>query len=148
MTEQQPAETAENVNNLNEVDFTPQNPLEEQLALGGSPDSNPVDLILAFLNNEVFILSPEYSEEEAEATAPLILTNADQQPVLAVFSHPDRAHEQFLEAAPKILGTSGAAIVQNLTGEVGLVINPGHPMGFEIGPEGLESIRKDFKPAE
>ena len=35
------------------LDLQPLNDLEEQLAKGEEPDANPVDVILAFLNNEV-----------------------------------------------------------------------------------------------
>lgn len=34
-------------------DNQPLNDLEEKLALAEQPDANPVDVILAFLNNEV-----------------------------------------------------------------------------------------------
>ena len=65
-----------------------------------------------------------------------------------MFSHPSRVAEQYLEAAPNVLGTQGAAILGNLGDELGMVINPGAAFGFEIDPEGVANIRRDFKPAD
>ena len=46
------------------------------------------------------------------------------------------------------LGTQGAAILGNLGDDLGMVINPGAAFGFEIDPEGVANIRRDFKPTE
>jgi hypothetical protein len=132
----------------NSTDIQPLNDLEEKLAKGDQPDANPVDVILSFLNNEVYIISSDAIEGEDSQVEPLVLSNAEGQPVLAVFSHPSRVEEQYLEAAPNILGTQGAAIIGNLGDELGMVINPGSAFGFEIGPEGVANIRRDFKRAD
>ena len=47
-----------------------------------------------------------------------------------------------------MLGTQGAAILGNLGDDLGMVINPGAAFGFEIDPEGVANIRRDFKPAD
>ena len=127
------------------MDTRPLNDLEEKLAKGDQPDANPVDVILSFLNNEVYIISSDTVEGPDSQVEPLVLANSDGQPVLAVFSHPSRVDEQYLDAAPNILGTQGAAIIGNLGDELGMVINPGSAFGFEIDPEGVANIRRDFK---
>ena len=43
-------------------------------------------------------------------------------------------HRQYLDAAPNVLGTQGAAIIANIGDELGMVINPGAAYGFEINP--------------
>jgi hypothetical protein len=129
-------------------DTNPLNDLEEKLATGGQPDANPVDVILSFLNSEVYIISPDTVETEESQVEPLVLANADGDPVLAVFSHPSRVDQPYLEAAPNVLGTQGAAIIANIGDELGLVINPGAAYGFEINPEGVANIRRDFKRAD
>lgn len=126
----------------------PLNDLESKLAKAGQPDANPVDVILSFLNNEVYILSADSLERPDAAVEPLVLSNADGQPVLAVFSHPSRVESQFLEAAPNVLGTHGAAILDSIGDELGLVINPGSEFGFEIGAEGIANVRRDFTRAD
>ncbi|MCB5274590.1 hypothetical protein BJG92_02127 [Arthrobacter sp. SO5] len=130
------------------LDLKPLNDLEEELARGEQPDANPVDVILAFLNNEVYIVSSDALEGEDSQVEPLVLANSAGLPVLAVFSHPSRVGEQYLAAAPNVLGTQGAAILGNLGDELGMVINPGAAFGFEIDPEGVANIRRDFKPTE
>ncbi|MGN6441068.1 MAG: SseB family protein [Arthrobacter sp.] len=129
-------------------DPNPLNDLEEKLATGGQPDANPVDVILSFLNSEVYIISSDTVEGMDSQVEPLVLANADGDPVLAVFSHPSRVDQQYLEAAPNVLGTQGAAIIANLGDELGMVINPGAAYGFEINPEGVANIRRDFKRAD
>ena len=130
------------------LDNQPLNELEEQLARGEQPDANPVDVILAFLNNEVYVVSSDALEGPDSQVEPLVLANSSGKPVLAVFSHPSRVTEQYLAAAPNVLGTQGAAIIGNLGAELGMVINPGAAYGFEIDPEGVANIRRDFKPTE
>ena len=130
------------------ADPTPLNDLEEKLALGGQPEGSPVDVILSFLNSEVYVISTEGIEGEDSQVEPLVLANADGDPVLAVFSHPSRVDEQYLQAAPNVLGTQGAAIIANIGEELGMVINPGAAYGFEINPEGVANIKRDFKRAD
>ena len=130
------------------LDNQPLNELEEQLARGEQPDANPVDVILAFLNSEVYVVSSDALEGPDSQVEPLVLANSSGKPVLAVFSHPSRVTEQYLAAAPNVLGTQGAAIIGNLGEELGMVINPGAAYGFEIDPEGVANIRRDFKPTD
>jgi SseB protein N-terminal domain len=130
------------------ADTNPLNDLEEKLAKGGQPDASPVDVILSFLNSEVYIISSDGVDGEDSQVEPLVLANADGDPVLAVFSHPSRVDQQYLEAAPNVLGTQGAAIIANIGEELGMVINPGAAYGFEINPEGVANIKRDFKRAD
>jgi hypothetical protein len=130
------------------TDLQPLNDLEEKLAQGGQPDASPVDVILSFLNSEVYVISTDGIEGEDSQVEPLVLANSDGDPVLAVFSHPSRVDVQYLEAAPNVLGTQGAAIIANIGEELGMVINPGAAFGFEINPEGVANIKRDFKRAD
>ncbi|MEZ2388457.1 SseB family protein [bacterium RCC_150] len=129
-------------------DSQPLNDLEAKLAKAGQADANPVDVILAFLNSEVYILSSDSLDGPDSSVEPLVLSNVEGQPVLAVFSHPSRVEQHFLEAAPNVLGTRGSAILDNIGDELGLVINPGSQHGFEMGPEGIANVRRDFKRAD
>ena len=64
-------------------------------------------------------ISPDTVETEDSQVEPLVLANADGDPVLAVFSHPSRVDQPYLEAAPNVLGTQGAAIIANIGDELG-----------------------------
>jgi hypothetical protein len=129
-------------------EYQPLNDLEEKLVLAEKPEANPVDVILSFLNNEVYIISADALEDADSSVEPLVLANSVGEPVLAVFSHPSRVAAQYLEAAPNVLGTQGAAILGSIGVQIGLVINPGSAYGFEIGPQEIANIRRDFKRAE
>ena len=76
------------------IDPQPLNDLEEKLATGGQPEASPVDVILSFLNSEVYIISSDGVEGVDSQVEPLVLANADGDPVLAVFSHPRRVDGQ------------------------------------------------------
>jgi hypothetical protein len=39
---------------------------------------------------------------------------------------------------------TGGRFVASLADEVGIVVNPGHPIGFELAPGALAAIRRDF----
>lgn len=123
------------------------NELESQLARGRSEESGPVDVILALLNNEVFVLSRDEVKDESGSVEPLLLTNKEGGPMLAVFSHPSRVPEAYAETAPYALGLHGSTVIHSLGEDTGMVINPGHELGFEIDPEGVANIQRDFRPA-
>ncbi|MCI1035767.1 SseB family protein, partial [Raoultella terrigena] len=78
------------------ADPTPLNDLEEKLATGNEPDANPVDVILSFLNSEVYIISSDGIVGEDSHVESLVLANSEGAPVLTVFSHPTRVDQQYL----------------------------------------------------
>lgn len=124
------------------------NDLERELAKGKNDDAGPVDVILALLNNEIFVLSRQEVEDGSDSVEPLLLTNKEGGPMLAVFSHPSRVPETYAEVAPYALGIPGATVIQSVGEDTGMVINPGHELGFEIDPEGVANIQRDFRPAD
>ena len=69
----------------------------------------------------------------------------DGDPVVALFTHLSRVPETYVDEAPYAVRVAGASVVEHLTG-AGIVINPGHAIGFEIGSDGVEAIRRDFGP--
>ncbi|WP_309080929.1 SseB family protein [Zhihengliuella sp.] len=125
----------------------PQSHLEATLLAGQQDPEKAGEVIATFLNSEIFFLSREEVTEETGDVSPLILQNPDGEPRVALFSHLGRVPEQYLSEAPYGVRVTGAAVVQNLNG-AGLVLNPGHQIGFDIPAEGVEAIRSDFRPVE
>ncbi|GAB3758513.1 hypothetical protein GCM10027591_07570 [Zhihengliuella somnathii] len=125
----------------------PQNELEAALLAGQQDPDKAGDVIATFLNSEIFFLSSEEVTEESKDVAPLVLQNPDGEPRIAVFSDLRRVPEQYIETAPFGVKVTGAAVVQNLNG-AGLVLNAGQQIGFEIPAEGVEAIRRDFRPVD
>jgi hypothetical protein len=123
----------------------PQTHLEAVLKAGQEDRAASGEVIAAFLREEIFFLSREKVTEESQNVQPLLLQNKENQPVIALFTHPARVPGSYAEEAPFAVRVVGAAVVDNLSG-AGLVLNPGHELGFEIGAEGVEAIRRDFQP--
>jgi hypothetical protein len=132
------------------LDPTPLTRLEEVLdsAARGQGEEDPMAPILEFLNSLVCLLVPEPAAGETDTVEPLVLNNADGNPVVAAFTHRARIRPDFLEFAPTVVETQGALLLQNLGTELGLVLNPGSAFGFELSTEHVAAVLRDFRPAE
>ncbi|MEE1622345.1 SseB family protein [Zafaria sp. J156] len=130
------------------ADYDPAVPhthLETILVAGQEDPARAGEVIATFLQEEVFFLSREEVAADTQNVQPLLLQNADGQPLIALFTDVRRIPGTYIDTAPFAVRVVGAAVVDNLSG-AGLVINPGHPVGFEIGPDGVDAIRRDFRP--
>lgn len=121
----------------------PQTQLEAVLKAGQDDPELTGVVISTFLSSEVLFLSREPVGEESTNVQPLLLQNADGDPVIALFTHAARIPAAYMDEAPHAVRVPGAAVIDTLEG-AGLVINPGHELGFEIGAEGVSAIRRDF----
>lgn len=126
-------------------DQQPQTHLEKLLLAGQADQEKAGEVIAAFLTEEVYFLSREQVGEETENVQPLLLQNRDGLPLIALFTHVSRIPNHYIDEAPFAVRVVGAAVIDNLEG-AGMVVNPGHPIGFEIGPDGVDAIRRDFNP--
>ncbi len=123
----------------------PQTHLETVLHEGQADEAMAGQVIATFLSEEVFFLSREQVTEETDNVQPLLLQNKDGEPVIALFTHVNRIPETYIAEAPFAVRVVGAAVIDNLSG-AGLVLNPGHQLGFEIPADGVEAIKRDFAP--
>lgn len=133
------------------LDPAPLTELEESLkaAASGNEDDGQQS-VLVFLNSLVCLLVPEPVPGQVDSTdtvEPLVLTNAEGQPVVAAFTHRQRIRPDFLEHAPVVVETQGAVLLQNLGTELGLVLNPGSAYGFELSTDHVAAVLRDFRPA-
>lgn len=124
------------------------NPLEEALAKGQTGEMEQTDVILAFLNSNVLLLSAKDPEQDPEANLePIALESPDGQPMIAVFSEMSRVPAEVGEQAPYGITVQGATVVNSVTENTGIMLNPGFELGFMIEPSGVQMIRNDFRPA-
>ncbi|MGP5219902.1 SseB family protein [Arthrobacter rhombi] len=123
----------------------PQTHLETVLHEGQADEAMAGQVIATFLSEEVFFLSREQVTEETDNVQPLLLQNKEGDPVIALFTHVNRIPEAYTAEAPYAVCVVGAAVIDNLNG-AGVVLNPGHQLGFEIPAEGVDAIRRDFAP--
>jgi hypothetical protein len=132
------------------LDPTPLTEFERALAAAteSGSDDDGQHSILVFLNSLVCLLVPEPVPGQTEYVEPLVLTNGEGDPVVAVFTHRQRIRPDFLEHAPTVVETQGAVLLQNLGTDLGLVLNPGSAYGFELSTEHVAAVLRDFRPAE
>ncbi|WP_417235600.1 SseB family protein [Arthrobacter sp.] len=123
----------------------PQTHLETVLHEGQADEAMAGQVIATFLSEEVFFLSREQVTEETDNVQPLLLQNKDGEPVIALFTHVNRIPETYIAEAPFAVRVVGAAVIDNLSG-AGLVLNPGHQLGFESPAGGLGAIKREFAP--
>ena len=121
----------------------PQTHLEVVLQAGQDDPELTGVVISTFLGSEVLFLSREQVDEESANVQPLLLQNADGEPVIALFTHAARIPAAYLEEAAYAVRVPGAAVIDTLEG-AGLVINPGHELCLEIDAAGVKTIRQEF----
>jgi len=74
-----------------------------------------------------------------------VLFDKNKIKMVACFTSRDRIGE-YAAIAPYCLMICGWEFLRRVPDHYGVVINPGLPLGFEIAPEGLPKIVKDFAP--
>lgn len=126
---------------LDASELEPFNDIERVILEGseGKLASNEVLSKIAAAN--LFFLTEEEVTDEQQEVQPLLLQGPDGKTVLAVFTHPARVAQQFVDMAPYAVRMPGLQAFQQAVG-VGIAINPGHPIGLVLDAESVENIRE------
>ena len=126
---------------LDASELEPLNDIERVILEGseGKLASNAVLSKIAAAN--LFFLTEEEVTDEQQEVQPLLLQGPDEKTVLAVFTHPARVAQQFVDMAPYAVRMPGLQAFQQAVG-VGIAINPGHPIGLVLDAESVENIRE------
>lgn len=124
------------------TDLPPQTPIETllQTAMAGQL---PIKAFMkAFVASEVVLLTGSLVTPDGSGFDPLLF---DKQGVLhvAVFTDPARVGFHS-EQAPHQIRWLMLDVLRRVPGGYGVVINPGTTLGFEISPDGVGEILKDF----
>jgi hypothetical protein len=121
------------------------NELEQALVDGIRGTVRQTVFISAFLTTPVFALSrTAASADAATGFSPLVLSTTEGAPMLPLFTDLRRVSADYLAVAPHTVALTGGRFVASVADEVGIVVNPGHPVGFELSPAALAAIRRDF----
>ncbi len=117
----------------------------EQLLLDARAGRVPIgDLLRAFVTADLYVPSTTEVREDGSGFAPLVFDSAETgAPLTAVFTEPSRATAH-AERAKYLLQVNGRELFRRLPPGYGVVINPGHNVGMEIQPYGVEAIVRDF----
>ena len=123
--------------------LAPSNPLEVGLAQardGAMPLPAFLRLLLA---SELAVPSASEVEADGRGLQPLHF-DKDGTTMMAVFSGVERA-QVFADVAPYVLQTTGRALLGALGPGIGIVVNPTYDLGFDISPEGIASVLRDYQ---
>lgn len=129
--------------------FDPLNELETAL-VAAKTGAGSIDALIDRLQAaQVFLLLDRDPGPEAardESAQPLTLNNAQGQPVLAMFSAPERSISMSLAYPQYGFGVWVAFswLLRLVRPGVGLVLNPGAVAGFEMPAEGVVSLRAEL----
>lgn len=119
----------------------PFNDVERAIVDGAEGRSSTNDVLSVIVGSPLFFLTAQEVQDTSQNVQPLILQGPDQQPVLALFTHPARVAPQFIESAPYAVSISGAEAIKQ-AGEFGVAINPGHPIGLVLDAQNVATVRE------
>lgn len=125
--------------------FTSQNALEECLVQAQAGEVSVGEFLeLLLVSNVVVLLDNEIKGDTwNNSSRPLILRSPTGRDVLALFSSLDRA-TPWSARMPEYkfaLEAPFAWIIKSVGAQLGIVMNPGHPVGVEITPEQIAELR-------
>lgn len=124
------------------LQFDPINELEAALQKARSGSLPMSDFIKLFVSSELAVPSGEEVMADGSGFRPLLFDKG-QVKMVACFTAKERIGA-FAARAPYCLVIKGRDFLRRVPPNYGLVINPGHSIGFEISPEGLLNIVRDF----
>ena len=120
----------------------PATPLEHAI-LDAREGRLPVaDLLRLFATTPIFIPTVTEVAPDGDGFTPLTL-DKDGVAMVVCFTGIDRIGDA-RAAAPYCMQIPGGAFLQLLPRGIGLVVNPGSPLGFDMSPDGLERFLADF----
>lgn len=126
--------------------FEPLNDLERALVAALQNQMPVATFVQALMSARVYVLN----DKEVQAggvwghgATPMVLADARKTPFLALFTAPERssAWTQRQSTFGFRLSTDFAGVLQGMSPDQGLVINPGLAAGFELQPAAVAQLR-------
>lgn len=130
--------------------FDPLNALENALLDAQAGRLSTAGLIEQLLASQVFILldrDPGPEDARDDEARPLLLSNAQGQPVLAMFSAPERAISMTVSFPQYGFGLQVEFrwLLRLVRPGVGLVMNPGAVAGFELPADTVLALQAELQ---
>jgi len=122
--------------------FIPENELEVSLEKARSGRLAMADFVKVFVESDVAVPSGREIMADGSGFQPLLF-DKEQVKMVACFTAKERI-ESFVSLAPYCLVIKGIEFLRRIPPGYGVVVNPGQPVGFDISPEGLSQIVRDF----
>lgn len=118
----------------------PFNDLERAIVDGSEGNLANNDVMAKIVSSSLFFLSVEEIGDDTTSVTPLILQGPEQKPFLALFTHPERVAQQFIDAAPYAVSIPGGEAFKQ-AGSLGITINPGNPIGLLLDAENVSTVQ-------
>ena len=130
--------------------FEPSNDLERALVAALQKQIAVAEFLQTLRVSKVFILVDKQTDPGAawdHSAAPMVLTNAEKMPFLAVFTAPERAGAwtKRQTAFGFGLSTDFIGLLQDTAADLGIAINPGLQAGFEMLPATVAQLKAQVK---
>lgn len=128
-------------------EFVPGNVLEQALSDAQDGTATADAFLGELVRSQIVILLDREVDPDGrwDPTINLcVLNNAAGDPVVAVFTSPERA-DPWQGQLPQFeygLLVSFAWLLQGLGADLGVVVNPGWPVGVELAPEAIARLRQ------
>lgn len=131
---------------MSDEEFVARNDLEATLQLAQQGKASTPDFLNSFVNSQVFVLVDKALDSEGQWDPSInlcVLTNAAGNPVVAVFTAPERAipWSEHLPQFQHGLLVSPTWLIQGLGPTAGIVVNPGHKVGVELSPDAVRQMK-------
>jgi len=124
------------------TNFSALNRLEKALVSAKTGAMPMKEFIATLLKSELAVPSTTEMQADAVGLTPLFL-NKKGVGMLAAFTDKSRI-PQFTNVARYCLAVKAFDLLKKMPREYGLVINPGCDVGFDVSPDGIREIIKDF----
>lgn len=123
-------------------DTTPLNALEKGIQDARERRLGTRDLMRLLLASNLAVPSSTPVHADGTGFAPLVFEDAGM-PLLVCFSELPRLRE-YAEVAPHYLRMTGAELLRRMPQGMGLVVNPGSGIGFDLPPDGVAKVLQDL----
>jgi hypothetical protein len=125
------------------IEFEPKNALEKKLLAAMAGELSSEDFMRELMLEQIFIPIKDDKDsgivgfQHTTKATPLVIQDDEGQNILILFTSPDRAHD-FLAQVPGYSGgllADFAWIVERMTTDFAIAVNPGLDVGMDIEPE-------------
>lgn len=127
------------------VDFQPMNELERDMLAARQGNLSQDTLLQHLLDAQIVVLLDQDIPETGwhDDISLLMLNNPTGAPVLAVFTTLERAIPWSGSESPfkYAIHTDCGWLVQRMAPDIGMAVNPGSPLGFELAPSAIEQLK-------
>ncbi len=119
-----------------------ENDLENKLVKAHKKEIVFSDFLELFLMADVFVPSASEVMPDGSGMEPLLFNKQDVR-MLGVFTAISKL-SLFKDKAPFCLTMKVKDLLARLPPDSGLVVNPGYDIGFDLPPDGIQSILNDY----